>query len=250
MRAVSSRVAVSFILAVWAQAAWAQTADEVIEKSLAALGGRAAHAKIKSRSTVGTIALSTPAGEISGTIEVLNAAPNKARTLIKADLSALGAGALVMDQRFDGNSGYMLDSLQGDREMSGSQLDSLRNSSFPHPFLGFKEKGISVQLKGKEKVGDRDAFLLVFDPTSGPEVRQYVDAETYLPVKMMMSVDVPQLGQSVEQTTEFLDYRELDGVKLPYRIRASSSIQSFTVTISKMEHNVAVDQALFVRPAQ
>jgi hypothetical protein len=250
MRAVSSRVAASFILAVWAQAAWAQTADEVIEKSLAALGGRAAHAKIKSRSTAGTIEISTPGGEISGTIEVLNAAPDKMRTLVKADLSSLGAGALVIDQRFDGSSGYVLDSLQGNREMSGSQLESLRNTSFPHPFLNLKEKGISVQLKGKEKVGDREAFLLVFDPPSGPEVRQYVDAETFLPLRMMMSVDVPQLGQAVDQTTDYLDYRELDGVKLPYRIRASSSIQNFTVTIAKMEHNVAVDQALFVRPAQ
>jgi hypothetical protein len=251
MRSFPIRLAATFLAALaWAGAAGAQTADEVIEKSLAALGGRAAHAKIKSRSTVGTIVLSTPGGEISGTIEVLNAVPNKTRTLIKADLSSLGAGALVMDQRFDGSSGFVLDSLQGNREMTGGQLESMRNNSFPHPFLDYKQKGTSAQLKGKEKVGDREAFLLIFDPISGPEVRQYVDAANFLPLRAVISIDVPELRQSVEQTAEFLDYKELDGVKLPYRIRASSSIQNFTVTISRMEHNVAVDQTLFVKPAK
>jgi hypothetical protein len=81
-------------------------------------------------------------------------------------------------------------------------------------------------------------------------VRQYVDAANFLPLRAVISIDVPELRQSVEQTAEFLDYKELDGVKLPYRIRASSSIQNFTVTISRMEHNVAVDQTLFVKPAK
>src|SRR5687768_9963588 len=102
-----------------APAAWAQTADEVVETSLAALGGRAAHSKIKTRSMAGTITLGTPAGDIPGTIEITNALPNKVRTVIKADLTSLGAGPLVIDQRFDGKSGFVLDTLQGNREITG-----------------------------------------------------------------------------------------------------------------------------------
>src|SRR5262245_2337660 len=119
------------VLVFAAPVASAQTAEEIVEKSIAALGGRPAHAKVESRLTVGTIVLSPPVGDINGTIEVTNAAPNKARTLIKADLSALGAGSLVVDQRFDGHSGYILDSLQGDRDMPEKQAESLRNSGFP-----------------------------------------------------------------------------------------------------------------------
>ena len=37
------------------------------------------------------------------------------RTVIKADLSAFGAGQLLIDQRFDGTTGYVIDSMQGDR---------------------------------------------------------------------------------------------------------------------------------------
>lgn len=230
-------------------AATAQTADALIEKSVAALGGRAAHGKLKSRLMSGTIVLETPGGEIRGTIEVLTAAPNRSRAVIKADLTALGAGPLVMDQRFDGHVGYVLDSLQGNREITGTQLDNLKNGSFPHPFLDYKAMGISAKAAGKETVGDREVHVVLFDPASGPMIRHDLDVETMLPRRTIVTVGVPQLNTEVEQTTEFFDYREVDGVKLPFRVRSSSSIQTFTITIDKVEHNVAVDAALFTKPA-
>jgi hypothetical protein len=250
MRNATMRIVVAVgILAAGHSASAQQTANDVVEKSIAALGGRAAHAKLQSRSAKGTISLSTPAGEIAGTIEVLNAAPNRARALIKADLSALGAGELVVDQRFNGSAGYVLDSLQGNREISGNQLDNMKNSSFPHPFLNYKDLGTSAQLAGKETVGGREAYVVVFDPTSGSEVRNYIDAQTFLPIKSVMKTEIPQLGQEVEQTTEFFDYKDVDGVKVPFRFTTSSSIQSLTITFTSVEHNVKVDESLFVKPA-
>ena len=230
-----------------APAAWAQTADEVVEKSLAALGGRAAHAKIKTRSMAGTITLGTPAGDIPGTIEITNALPNKVRTLIKADLTSLGAGPLVIDQRFDGKSGFVLDTLQGNRDITGNQLDNMRNTGFPHAFLTYKELGITAKLQGKEKIGDREAYVLVFDPAAGSTIRQYVDAQSFLPTRFVVTVTVPQMGD-VEQTTDLSDYREIDGIKLPFKLTASSSVQTYTVQLEKVEHNVPVDEKLFVKP--
>ncbi len=244
----SYRLAVTVLVLGCAQVALAQTADEVIARSVTAIGGRAALVKLKTRSMTGTITLSTPAGEITGSIEILDAAPNKSRSVIKADLTALGAGPLVLDQRFDGHTGYVLDSLQGNRDITGNQLDNLRNSAFPHSFLNYKEMGTAVRLSGKEKVGDREAYVVVFEPTSGSLVRQHIDAETYLPVQYAVKVDVPQIGQQIEQTTEFLDYREVDGVKMPFQLRATSSLQNYTITITKVEHNVAIDDALFSKP--
>jgi hypothetical protein len=172
-----------------------------------------------------------------------------AMALIKADLTALGAGPMVFDQRFDGSSGYVIDTLQGNREITGNQLDNLRNSSFPHPFLNDTELGTAAQLSGKEKVGDRDAYVVIFDPTSGSLVRQYIDAESYLPMKMVIKLEVPPVGGEIEQTTEFLDYKEVDGIKLPFRLRSSSTVQNFTITVAKVEHNVKVDETLFSKPA-
>jgi hypothetical protein len=245
----ASRCVALTLLLTSASAVSAQTADEVIEKSLAALGGRAALGKIQSRSMTGTIVVSTPAGEISGSMEVLNAVPNKTRSLLKADLSALGAGELVIDQRFDGTVGYVLDSLQGNRDVTGNQLENMKNSAFPHPFLGYKERGITAELGGKEKVGDRDALVLIMTPKAGSVSRTYLDAQTYLPIKTVTKVNVPQVGGDIEQTSEAFDYREVDGVKVPFRVKNSSTVQSFEITYTKVEHNVKVDEALFSKPA-
>lgn len=262
MRTTSFGSALALLLVVLPPAAWAQaptapatspaasaqTADEVIERSITALGGRAAHAKIKSRVTTGAITFSTPGGNFDGSLEVYNAAPNKVRTVIKADLSAVGVGQLLIDQRFDGQSGYVLDSLQGNRDITGNQLDNMRSGGFPHPFLNYKDLGTSAKMVGKEKVGDRDAYVILFDPTSGSTIRQYIDAETYLPTKVVMTVAVPEMGGDMEQTTEFTDYREVDGIKTPFRLNVSSTVQSFEVKVDKVEHNVSVETALFSKP--
>ena len=55
--------------------------------------------------------------------------------------------------------------------------------------------------------------------------------------------------QDVEQVTEFLDYKEVDGIKLPFRLKSSSTVQNFTVSITHIQHNVPVDETLFSKPA-
>jgi hypothetical protein len=230
------------------QFAAAQTADEIIEKHLAALGGRTALNNLKSRSLKGTITVSTPVGEITGPIEILNQVPNKSRTFIQLDLSGLGLGKVIQDQRFDGTSGYVVDTMQGNRDITGDQLEAMRNAQFPSPLLNFKEMGATVELAGKEKAGDRDAYVLIGKPKSGPVIRQYIDAETYLPVKTVMKVMVPQLGTELEQTTEMSDFKDVDAVKVPFRIKTTSSIQTVLVTVTQVDQNTQIDQSLFSKP--
>jgi hypothetical protein len=92
------RVALSTALVLWAVPSLAQTADEIIEKYIAATGGRAALSKLTSRVTTGTIALTTPVGVLKGAIEVYNKTPNKSRTLITIDATALGGGQIINDR--------------------------------------------------------------------------------------------------------------------------------------------------------
>jgi len=164
-KSLSTRLSVAVLCLVFAQVASAQTADEIVEKYLAALGGRAAFSKLKSRSAKGSIVVSSPVGDLAGTIEILNQAPNKTRNFIQLDLSGAGLGKVVQDQRFDGTAGYLIDTLQGNREVtSGEQFEAMKNASFPNPLLTYKEAGMTVELGGKEKVGEREAYVLVVKP--------------------------------------------------------------------------------------
>ena len=248
MKHIPQRLFAVVLLLGWAHVSAAQTADEVIEKSITAMGGRAAMEKIKSRTMTGTLTLETPAGNIVGSVEILSAVPNKTRSLIKADLSQFGAGQLVVDQRFDGTTGYVQDSLQGNRDITGKQLEGMKANSFPHPFLNYKAMGVAVTLgAAKEKAAGRDAFVLTFQPTSGSPVKQYVDAETFMPLRTVIQANAPQVGD-FEQNADPSDFRVIDGVKVPFKLQLVSSVQSVTMEFTKIEQNVAVDEKLFVKP--
>ena len=85
-------------------------------------------------------------------------------------VTSLGVGMVTQEQRFDGTTAYALDSLQGNREITGNQLDNLKNASFPSPLLTYKDAGATVELGGKETVGDREAWVLTFKPKAGSSV--------------------------------------------------------------------------------
>jgi outer membrane lipoprotein-sorting protein len=227
----------------------AQSADEIIEKHLAASGGRAAYAKITSRSASGTISLTTPVGELSGSIELYSKRPNKSRTVITLDLTALGGGQMVSDQRFDGTSGYVIDTLQGNRAIEGAQLDAMKNGSFPSPFLNYKEIGTTVTLGDREKVGGKDAYVVRMTPKAGPPIRVYIDGETFMLVRTSITVNVPQLGGDIEQVVEFSDFRDVDGIKVPFVTKSTNPAQTVTGKMTSITHNAEIDDASFSRPA-
>jgi outer membrane lipoprotein-sorting protein len=249
MRVAAKWLVLMTVAAPWAVQAHAQTADEVVEKYLAAIGGRAALVKLQSRIAIGTIVLSAQGADVAGPIEIYTKAPNKTRTYFRLDLSQLGSGEMVVDQRCDGKTAFASNSLQGDREISGNQLQNLLNATFPTPLLNYKEAGAKIELTGKDKVGTREVYVLQYTPKAGSPSKQYVDAETYLLLRTVTKVDVPAAGGEIEQTNDLADYREVDGVKVPFTINIVSSAQTLAITLTKVEHNKPIDDAMFSRPA-
>ena len=239
--------ALMIVAALWAVTAQAQTADEVVEKHLTALGGRAALGKLESRWAAGSIIVSTQGMDLAGSVEIYAKAPNKTRSYIRLDLSAVGGTEMIIDQRCDGKTAFASNSMQGDREITGSQLQNMLNGSFPTPLLKYKDAGTKVELAGKEKVGMRDAFVLKYTPKVGPASKQYFDAETYLLIRTVITLDAPEMGGAMEQTTDLSDYREVDGVKMAFSIQTVNSAQTVTIRLEKVEQNKPLDDAMFVR---
>jgi zinc protease len=243
------RVALLAVLTLWSIPALAQTADEIIEKHLAASGGRAALGKVTSRVSNGTIALTTPVGELKGTIELYQKKPNKTRTLVKIDASAFGGTEIINDQRFDGTSGYVIDSFNGNRDLTGEQLEAMKNGSFPTPLLNYKEIGTTATVGNREKVGTGDAYVIQLTPKSGPAVKVFIDAETFMLVRTILTINVPQLGGPIDQVVDFSDFRDVDGIKIPYMTKSTNPVQSITSTVTSIKQNVEIDDSSFVKPA-
>jgi outer membrane lipoprotein-sorting protein len=240
-------ITAAILLTLDAAQATAQTADEIIEKHLAAMGGREALATIRTRVSTGSITLTTAGGPVSGTVESFAKAPNKSRTLISLDLTALGAGKIVNDQRFDGTTGFIIDTFNGNRDITGSQLEALRNSAFPTAWLDYRARGLTITLSGQESLGDRATFVLETTPKAGPRVRSWVDAETFLLLKTSVTISSPGVGE-IEQINEFSDFRTVDGVKVPFLVKSLNAVQAATATLTSVRHNVEIDDASFVKP--
>jgi outer membrane lipoprotein-sorting protein len=223
----------------------AQTADEVVEKHIVALGGRAALAKLTSRKSTGTVTISTPAGNLSGPIEISLKAPNKSRAYMQLDLSAIGgADKMVLDQKFDGAAGWTLNSLQGDTQITGNQLDNMRNNAFPTALSTYKDKGAKLEVLPKEQVAGKDAIVLLVTPKTGPVIKILFDAQTYLVVRTVTKISSPEAGE-LEQTSDPTDYRTVDGVKVPFVVTNTNALQTITIKLDKVEHNVPIDDAIF-----
>jgi outer membrane lipoprotein-sorting protein len=225
----------------------AQSADAVVEKHLAAMGGRDALTKLTSRKSTGTVTLTTPGGDVSGPVELLIKAPNKSRALMTIDLTKLGAANMTIEQRFDGTTAYATNSMQGNTPVSSRQIENMRNNFFPTPLLDYKARGAKLEQLPGEKVQGKDAIVLVLTPATGSPVKMYLDPETYLVFRTVSTVNSPQLGGDAEQTTDVSDYQTVDGVKAPFRVVTSNPLQTLTIVLTKVEHNVAIDDAMFVK---
>jgi hypothetical protein len=242
--AMSSLLSVAVLVA-GASPARAQTADEIIEKHLAALGGRPALAKITSRKSTGTVTLSIQGADIPGPYEAYGKVPNKSRAVLKLDTVPLGGpGEMAVDQRFDGVSGITMNSMQGDNVISGNQLENMKNGGFPSSLLTYKDRGVKAEVLPREKVGTQELIVVQLTPKAGSVARIYFDPATYLIARTVARVISPEQGD-FDQTLEFSDYRTVDGVKVAFHTINSTPMQKLTVKLEKVEHNVALDDAMF-----
>jgi len=222
------------------------TADDIVEKHLAALGGREALTKLTSRRASATVSISTPAGDLTGPAEMLSKAPNKARVTIELDLTPVGvADKMNIEQKFDGTAGWAINSMQGDTEITGSQLENMKNNFFPTPLLVYKTSGGKVETQPREDVGGKSMHVILYTPKSGSPARMYFDPDTYLLARTRMTVNVPQLGGDVEQVGDLSDYRTVDGIKVPFMIVNANPQQTITIKLGKVEHNVEIADAVF-----
>ena len=200
----------------------APTPQQIIEKYVEAAGGKAAFAKLHSRvsraqtETVGT-------GQ-KGSLELYEKAPNKFAMLI--DVPGVG----IMMRGNNDQASWWQDPLQGYIEFSGpGWFEGIREAYFDKA-TRLRDLYPTWEFKGKEKVGQKDAYVI--QGTTSNLSKYYFDVETGLLLR--------------KGNTYYEDYREIDGVKLPYLIREDSLLGfAFVYKITDIKHNVPIDDAKF-----
>jgi zinc protease len=222
-----------------APAAALPTVEQIIEKSLQASGGKAAHEKLNSRVAKGQFDI--PSMGAGGPFESYAKAPNKVKTVITID------GFGVVEQGYDGTVGYSSDPQSGFREMTGEELITTKRDADFYSNLKMKEYYPKMTLRGKEKVGDREAYVIDAVPTEGSPEVFFFDVQSGLLVANETMRETPQGKMKVKVYME--DYREVDGIKMPFTIRQDTDALSFVIKFTEIKHNVPIEDAKLKKPA-
>lgn len=211
------------------------TVAQVLERYVKAVGGRGAFERLKSRYLKASLALSDGTNV---TREVYMKAPNKA-VFISA------APGEVTSQGFNGEVGWLKNN-RVRRELNGHTLSRLRFDSEFNREVRFEELFTGLRIAGREQVGGRQVYVVEAEPASGDACKFYFDAQTGLLARMLIEEESP-FGSVLDQS-DYSDYRDVDGVKLPFVISRTSLWENSVTRILKVEHNVSIDDIKFNLP--
>ena len=244
-------LATSFTLA--AGAVSAQTVDELVARHIEARGG---YEKLKAINTVRiTRTVATPFTSVE--VITYKKRPNLVRfeqtpegqsTAIPRAINASGAWDMAQGKVVMRPERVAIEGRETDGDFDGLLVD-------------WKQKGHTVRLDGKTRVGTTDTYKLTVTTRGGSVREVYLDAGTYLETQIVGKVLLPQMDPKTKEfrfndtTTVFSDYREVNGVQFPFAVDVEQTggpfpiTQSFAHFTSRIEVNVPMEDSLFDPPS-
>ncbi len=219
-------------------AATAQTAEEIIAKSIEARGGAAKLNALKSMRMENVI--SVMGMEIPSTSVIVHKRGMRNETEVMGQKIVVGV---------DGNKGWMVNPMTGSTTPIPLPDDQLKNSMSQMDLSGmanYKEAGATVELLGKEAVDGNDAYKIKMTTKEGGVSTYFISAKNFYPIRMDMSGEVN--GQAFSAQTTMSDYRVIDGIAFPFLMEVNSPQGAVVVNTKKLEVNPTVDESIFVQP--
>jgi photosynthetic reaction center cytochrome c subunit len=211
------------------------TADQLLDKYLAAIGGADALQKITSRVQKGTL-ISFGGQKIPA--EVSSKAPDK-----RLSVMHLQEGDSITG--FDGKQGW-LSVPSRVHVMSAPENDAARIDADLYFAVHLKILYQNFGVEPGEEIDGRDAYLVVGRSEGQPRLRLYFDRQTGLLLRLVRYAETP-LGRNPTQI-DYADYRDVNGVKVPFRWTLARPGNRFTIQIEQTQQNVPVEDAKFAPP--
>ena len=233
--------AAGLMLILFASSVAAQTADELVKKAIEAQGGRKNILAIKTLKMTGKV-LAQQGVEFPFTIYEKRPMKMRMESTIQGQ---------TMVQAYDGEKAWWIMPFMGSTEPQlvpeEQAKDIKEQADFDGPLFDYKKKGNKVEYLGKEEVEGTDAYKLKVTLKNGSIRYVYLDAEYYLPIKVVTK----RKRKDTEITVETYqgDYKKVAGVLMPHSIESRMNGKTVSqITIEKVEPNIPLDDSLFVMP--
>lgn len=218
------------------------TVDELMAKAIAAVGGEENLRKIKSRVTVATVDLEQQGMKATSTTWAK--APNKSATETK--MLALGKEVATGWEFFDGSTGGDAYTFSPGETYAGKRLEDTRIASDLYAMLDWKSKYKNITVTRVGKVGDEDAYVVEFEPEKGTKFTEYYSTKTFLQLRRDGVIASSTSSMQIPYTIRFEDYRDVDGVKLPFKqINNNPMNGDIVMVVTSVKHNVDIDDKKF-----
>ena len=211
---------------------------EILAKYVDAIGGSAAIQKNQTRVEQGSV--EGPRGP-DAAIETYRTAPDKAFAIVhrpNGDVSEGVSEEIGWGKRANGEV----------TDESGDELARSRQWAEFYPGERFDKDYERFQVRGVESVNGHDAYVVMASWKGDGADRIYFDVQSGLLLRITHRIESP-LG-ALPLQTDYEDYRDVNGLKIPFTVRVTRVDGTTTYTWQKMEANVAIDPGRYEKPVE
>jgi outer membrane lipoprotein-sorting protein len=218
----------------------APSVDQILDKYIQAIGGTQRVGNLTSYAAKGTYeGYDTDHAKVP--VDIYAKAPNQRASIVHALF-----GDKV--QIYDGRAGWVssadkpmpLMTLTGGN-LEGAKVEAL--ATFPTRI----RQAFSQWKVGSTAIEDVEVYVVQGSNAGQTPVNLYFDQKSGLLVRLVRFVATP-IG-TVPTQIDYSDYRDVSGVKVPFKIISTWTDGQTTVELSQVQLNTTVDAARFARPA-
>jgi photosynthetic reaction center cytochrome c subunit len=212
-------------------------ANKILDNYVRAVGGADAIRNISSRIQKGTVNF----GGHKFVIEIFTEASAK-----RASIMRLPNGDSIT--AYDGHDGWLAAPGRPLREMSGADLDAAQLDADLRFPMDAKKIFSDLSVERKEKLGDREVYVLSGLREGQPPVQLYFDEQSGFLLRLVRYAESP-LGRNPTQI-DYSDYRGSGGLKIPFQWTIARPGGRFTIQVDQVQQNVPIDAAKFAKPGE
>ncbi len=221
------------------------TADQIIEKNIAARGGLKAWREVQTMTMTGKM----DAGS-KNNVQLPFVMNLKRPRMSRIEIDVAGKKAL---QIYDGSNGWKVRPYLGrnlvEPYTTAEMHSAAEQSSLDGYLIDHEAKGIKVEAMGVDSVEGHDAYRLKLTMKDGQTRNLWVDAQSFLEVK----IEDPQRrmdGKMRNVETYYRNYTSINGLMIPFVLETvvENFRPSHKITIETVVLNPKLEEDAFAKP--